>query len=150
MQYHIYQKDGFTISTNPLLLNVPYLHHYLSVKSYWAQNIPVEIVQKSIEGSCCFGLYQNEKQIGFARVITDFATYGYLCDVFVDEAFRGLGLSKWMMAVVHEHPQLQGFRNWALGTKDAHGLYEQFGYVMHPEPFRVMRKSNPDVYNNIL
>jgi GNAT superfamily N-acetyltransferase len=146
MEYHSYEKNGFTISTDPSLLDVIYLHHYLCNKSYWAQNIPLDIVKKSIEGSCCFGLYQNNVQIGFARVITDFATFGYLCDVFVDEAFRGLGLSKWMMAVVHDHPELQGFRNWTLGTKDAHGLYEQFGYIIHPEPGRVMRKTNPDVY----
>jgi len=144
-----FHKDGFYISTDPAILNVAYVHLYLSTQSYWAKNIPLEVLKKSIEGSCCFGVYHNNMQVGFARVITDYATFGYLCDVFIDEAFRGRGLSKWLMEVIHSHPKLQGFRTWMLGTKDAHGLYEQFGYMIHPEPGRVMRKNNPDVYNAI-
>ncbi|MES2774333.1 MAG: GNAT family N-acetyltransferase [Bacteroidota bacterium] len=148
MEHLSFHKNDYLISTDPALLNQEYIHHYLSTQSYWAENIPQDVVSRSIDGSCCFGMYQNDQQIGFARVVTDYATFGYLCDVFIDEAFRGRGLSKWMMEVIHNHPQLQGFRNWTLGTRDAHGLYEQFGYTVHPEPHRMMRKNDPDVYKS--
>ncbi|MEO7309772.1 MAG: GNAT family N-acetyltransferase [Chitinophagaceae bacterium] len=139
-------KDGFLITTDPALLHVEYIQHYLANESYWAQNIPIEVVRKSIAGSCCFGVYKDARQIGLARVVTDYASFGYLCDVFIDAAFRGLGLSKWLMEVIHSHQDLQGFRVWLLGTKDAHGLYAQFGYTQLPEPHRFMRRHNPDVY----
>lgn len=91
-------------------------------------------------------MYSPERQIGFARVITDKATFGYLADVFIDERLRGRGLSKWMMASLLSHPELQGFRNWMLGTRDAHGLYTQFGFTALDEPDRIMRKNDPEVY----
>jgi GNAT superfamily N-acetyltransferase len=140
MENDNYRKDGFLISTNKTLLDINYVHHYLSKESYWAQGVPYETVKRSIENSFCFGIYKDEKQIGFARVIADFATFAWLCDVFVDKNFRGFGLGKWMMETIHNHPKLQGFRVWMLGTKDAHGLYAQFGYGPHPEPHRIMRK----------
>jgi len=146
MEHPNFHKDQFTISANPALLDVPYIHQYLCYESYWAEGIPIAIVQKSIEGSFCFGVYKDAKQVGFARVVSDFATYGYLCDVFIDTAYRGLGLSKWLMEEIMNHPRLQGFRVWMLGTKDAHGLYAQFGFAPHPEPGRIMRKTNPDAY----
>ncbi len=141
MENDNYQKDGFIISTDKSLLDINYIHHYLSTESYWAQGIPYETVKRSIENSFCFGMYKNGKQIGFARVITDFATFAWLCDVFVNEDFRGLSLGKWLMETIHSHPTLQGFRAWMLGTKDAHGLYAQFGYGPLPEPHRIMRRT---------
>ena len=148
MNYYHCKKDPYTISTDPNLLDRKYIHEYLSNQSYWAQNIPFKTVSKSIDGSCCFGMYHGAKQIGFARVITDYATFGYLCDVFIDTTYRGRGLSKWLIESMDQHPLLQGFRNWALGTKDAHGLYEQFGYEPHPEPSRMMRRYNANAYKN--
>lgn len=142
-----YQKGAFTISTDHTKLNIPYIHQFL-IRSYWAEEIPIEIVIKSIEGSVCFGLYENHRQIGFARVVTDKATFGYLADVFVDEEYRSRGLSKWLMEVIMTHPELQGFRSWMLGTKDAHGLYAQFGFTPLNQPERIMRKNVPNIYKN--
>jgi N-acetylglutamate synthase-like GNAT family acetyltransferase len=142
----IWQKGSFIISTEKEKMDVAYIHHFLSTDSYWAENIPIEIVKKSIEGSVCFGVFEGDKQIGFARVVTDTATFGYLADVFIDEMYRGCGLSKWLMETIMSHPELQGFRTWLLGTKDAHGLYAQFGFKQLDEPDRIMRKSNANVY----
>ena len=139
------QKDSFTISTNKEKLNISYIHQFLA-QSYWAENIPIEIVQRSIEGAVCFGVYDVEQQIGFARVITDKATFAYLADVFIDERYRGRGLSKWLMKTIMSHPELQGFRNWFLGTRDAHGLYAQFGFRPLENPERIMRKNVPNIY----
>lgn len=138
-------KNEFSISTDKDKLDVTCIHNYLCNESYWAKNIPVEVVQKSIDGSCCFGLYVNDmashaalQQIGFARVITDHATFAYLADVFVLEAFRGKGLSKWLMEVIMAHPNLQGLRRWMLATQDAHGLYAQYGFSALDKPERIM------------
>jgi len=141
-----WHKNEFTISDEKNLLNKDYIHDFLSNKSYWAENIPEEIVRRSIEGSCCFGIYHNEKQVGFARVITDKATFGYLADVFIDEAYRRRGLAHWLMEVVMSHPELQGFRGWMLTTRDAHSLYAKFGFAPLENSQRVMRRSNLDVY----
>jgi len=120
----IWHNGKYHISDEKEKLNVAYIHNYLSKNSYWAANIPLEIVKRSIDGSVCFGIYDNDgAQIGFARVVTDKATFGYLADVFVDEQSRGKGLSKWLMEVVMNYPQFQGLRRWMLGTRDAHGLY---------------------------
>jgi N-acetylglutamate synthase-like GNAT family acetyltransferase len=142
----IWQKGSLFITTDKQKMDIDYIHRFLAKDSYWAENIPIEIVKKSIEGSMCFGVFESEKQIGFARVVTDKATFGYLADVFIDELYRGCGLSKWLMEIIMAHPELQGFRSWMLGTKDAHGLYAQFGFRTLDEPQRIMRKSNPDVY----
>lgn len=143
-------KNEFIISTDKSKLNVQFIHNYLSNESYWAKNIPAETVNKSIEGSFCFGLYVNEnkftaatkiyagRQIGFARVVTDHATFGYLADVFVIEEFRGKGLAKWMMEEIMDQPDLQGLRRWLLATKDAHGLYTKFGFLPLDKPERIM------------
>jgi GNAT superfamily N-acetyltransferase len=139
------QKENFFVSTDKSKLDIDYIHQFIS-HSYWASNIPIETLQRSIDGSMCFGLYDDEKQIGFARVITDKATFGYLADVFVDERYRGKGLGIWMMSVIMSHPDLQGFRNWMLGTRDAHGLYKKFGFTQLDQPERIMRKNNPEVY----
>lgn len=142
------RNGPYCISTNKTLLNMECIHNYLSNESYWAANISKEIVIRSIENSLCFGLYFDDTQIGFARVITDKATFAYLADVFVLKEYRGKGLSKWLMQVIHEHPELQTLRRWILGTRDAHGLYKQFGWTNFTEEVssRFMQKHNPDVY----
>ncbi len=142
------EKEGYSISTDPGKLDIPIIHQYLSEQSYWAQNIPLDVVERSVANSLCFGLYHHEKQVGFARLVTDKATFAYLADVFVLEEYRGKGLSKWMMAVIHSHPDLQGLRRWVLGTRDAHGLYEQFGWARLTEAqvYRFMQIIVPDIY----
>lgn len=138
-------KGEFTISKNKAKLNVPYIHEFLS-HSYWAENIPLTTVQKSIEGSVCFGVYHSNQQVGFARVITDNATFGYLADVFIDEKYRGLGLSKWLMETIMAHPDLQGFRSWQLATRDAHTLYAKFGFKPLENPDLFMRRHVENIY----
>jgi GNAT superfamily N-acetyltransferase len=128
----------FLISTDKSKLDIDVIHNYLSKESYWAKNVPLEIVQKEIKGSFCFGIYYQQKQIGFARVVSDAAVFAWLADVFVLQEFRGKGLSKWMMRFILSHPELQGLRRWMLGTKDAHGLYEQFGFKELEDPKRIM------------
>jgi N-acetylglutamate synthase-like GNAT family acetyltransferase len=118
------------------LLDIDVVHNYLSKESYWAPNVARQTVERSIEHSLCFGLYENNIQIGFARVITDKATFGYLADVFILEPYRGRGLSKWMVEVILAHPELQGLRRWLLVTRTAHGLYEQFGWKVMDEETR--------------
>lgn len=139
-------KDDFTITTSKDLIDVPYVHRFLS-RSYWAQDIPAEVVARSIEGSLCFSVLRQNNQVGFARVITDGATFAYLADVFIDEAFRGLGLSKWLMETIVAYPSLMGLRRFLLVTRDAHGLYEQFGFtpIAHPENFMSIHR--PGLYS---
>ncbi|MEN9685989.1 MAG: hypothetical protein RLZZ28_1775 [Bacteroidota bacterium] len=145
-----FEAAGFQISTDKAKLDTGVIHHYLSVHSYWAQSIPLGLVQTSIENSYCFGLFYREEQIGFARLVTDKATFAYLADVFVLPAFRGRGLSKWLIQTIHADPALQGLRRWMLATKDAHGLYAQFGWKPVPEEMagRFMQLHNPDLYQN--
>jgi GNAT superfamily N-acetyltransferase len=138
-------KDDYLISTDKNTLNIPFIHQFLS-HTYWAKGVPLETVARSIENSLCFGLYQGKKQIGFARVITDQATFAYLADVFVDEAHRGNGLSKWLVEVILQHPGLQNLRRFMLATLDAHSLYARFGFTPLPQPERIMQIHNPDVY----
>ena len=135
------EKDDFIISTDKLKLDIGSIHEYLFKEAYWCKNISLEIVKTSIHNSVCFGMYHQEKQIGFARVITDNATFGYLADVFIVNDYRGRGLSKWLMQCILSHPELQGFRSWLLGTRDAHGLYTQFGFKPLEHPERFMRYS---------
>lgn len=129
-----------TISTDKSLLNIPLIHHYLSTESYWAKNIPIEIVKTAIENSLCFGVYIDGQQMGFARLITDYATFGYLADVFVLADYRGKGYSKALMAEILAHPSLQGLRVWGLRTADAHGLYAQYGFSPLAKPERGMER----------
>lgn len=142
MKIYEVQQNEFCISTDKSKLDINIIHQYLSEESYWAKNIPVETVQRSIEGSLCFGLYVTEdsitRQVGFARVISDCATFAYLADVFVLEPYRGKGLSKWLMKTIMDCPGLQGLRRWLLATKDAHGLYLQFGFAALDKPERIM------------
>ena len=144
------RKAGYFVSTDETLLDIDVIHSFLSKESYWAMNIPREVVERSIPNSMCFGVYQGEEQIGFARVVTDKATFAYLADVFIIEEYRGKGLSKWLIEVIHAHPELQGLRRWLLGTKDAHGLYEQFGWVKFGEQQleRFMQKQDRVTYTS--
>ena len=138
----------YTLSTERSRLDVSLIHDYLSNISYWAKGRTAEVVQRSIDNSLCFGLYkssaaENEQQIGFARVVTDYATFAWLADVFVLERYRGQGLAKWLIEVIVSHPQLQCFRRWVLATKDAHELYRRFGFVELSEPAIWMERFVP-------
>ncbi len=138
-------KDDYCISTDKAKINVEYVHEFLR-HSYWAQNIPIDVVRRSIKGSLCFAVFYKEEQIGFARVITDEATFAYLADVFIDERFRGKGLSKWLVEIILQYPSLQGLRRFMLGTRDAHGLYEQFGFSTLTVTTPWMQIHWPNVY----
>src|SRR2546428_8173554 len=141
-------KGEFSITTDTKRLDIPFIHHFLSEKSYWATNIPITTVKRSIQNSLCFGVFHGAKQIGFARVISDFSTFAYLADVFIIEDERGKGLSKLLMEVISTHPDLQGLRRWVLATADAHKLYEQFGFVPLSKPERFMELHNPNPYSS--
>lgn len=140
-------EDGFIFSDDKNLVDVEAVHHYLSTQSYWAKNISFDLVAKSVANSLCFGIYKDQQQVGFARWITDNATFAYLCDVYVEAAFRGIGLSKKLMALMLFHPNLQGLRRYHLATLDAHGLYEQFGFKALENPERHMSIVFKDLYN---
>ncbi|TDH29290.1 N-acetyltransferase [Segetibacter sp. 3557_3] len=139
-----WQRNGFTIDTNKDQLDLNYIHEFLSTQSYWAEQIPFDIVRRSVEGSRCFGVYRNEKQVGFARLISDAATFAYLADVFIDASHRGQGLGKWLMEVILGHPDVQDVRGIMLGTKDAHSLYQKFGFTAIDDRF--MRLHFPNRY----
>lgn len=143
MRTEEYIKDNYLISTDKSKLDIDVIHGYLS-RSYWAEEIPVAIVKKGILNALCFGVYKGNQQIGFARVISDFATFAYLADVFILEEERGKGLSKWLMECILKHEQLQGLRNFCLLTKDAHSLYEQYGFknLEKPQNFMAIKKDN--------
>ncbi len=141
-----FHPAGFRISTDPAQLDLAVVHRFLAEDSYWARNIPLDTVARAVAHSLNFGLYApGGEQAGFARVVTDRATFAWLCDVFVLPAFRGQGLSKWLMEVVWAHPELQGLRRQLLATLDAHGLYEQFGFqpLAAPERYLEVRRANP-------
>ena len=138
-------KDDFTVTTDKRRIDVNYVHKFLT-HSYWAEGIPIETIQRSIEGSICFSAFHFDTQVGFARVITDEATFAYLADVFIDEKFRRKGLSKWMMEIITNYPSLQGLRRFILATRDAHGLYRQFGFQPLNNVDRWMQIHSPDVY----
>lgn len=123
-----YQRGDFTVSTNRDLLDVEVIHTFLSKEAYWSRGIPKELLLKSIRNSLCFGLYEREQQIGFARVITDYATYAAIYDVFVLKAYRNRGLGQWLMECLVSCPALQGLRSLTLGTADAHGFYKKVGF----------------------
>jgi GNAT superfamily N-acetyltransferase len=140
-----HRRGEFLISTDPKRIDLDIVHGFLT-NSYWAKGISRGIVDRSIENSLCFGIYDNEMQVGFARVISDFATFAYLADVFVLESHRRRGLSKWMMECIVGHPALQNLRRWVLLTRDAHGLYSQSGFTPLKSPERYMERHNAAVY----
>jgi GNAT superfamily N-acetyltransferase len=138
-------RGEFEISTDPARIDLVAVHAFLT-NSYWAAGIPLETVEHSIRNSLCFGIYRGNRQVGFARVITDRATFAYLGDVFVLPEYRGQDLSKWMMECIMAHPDLQGLRRWSLLTRDAHGLYRQFGFTELKSPQRWMERHDPEIY----
>ncbi len=145
MAFLSYQKDDFTVVTDPAKLDVAAIHGYLS-RAYWSEGIPRHTVEKAIANSLCFGLFRGEEQIGMARVVTDRATYAYLCDVYVLEEFRGEGLAVWLMECVMSHPDLQGLRRFSLATRDAHGSYKKFGFAELRKPQSQMEIVRHDIY----
>jgi N-acetylglutamate synthase-like GNAT family acetyltransferase len=144
MKTYEIHENGLSISDNPALLDRAFICNFLRERSYWARGVTREIVDRSVENSLCFGIYLNGKQIGFARVVTDFATFAWLADVFIVEEKRGQGFSKKLVAAVLAHPKLQELRRFMLGTKDAHGLYDRFGFkpLAQPERFMEIRSEN--------
>jgi GNAT superfamily N-acetyltransferase len=138
-------RGTFSISDDPARLDRDVIHRFLT-GSYWAKGIPREVVDRSIEGSLCFGAYDVAALVGFARVITDFATYAYVADVFVLESHRGKGLALWLMETIRAHPRLQGIRRWNLVTRDAHALYRKAGFRDAANPARYMEIVDRDIY----
>ncbi|HEY6328969.1 MAG TPA: GNAT family N-acetyltransferase [Blastocatellia bacterium] len=137
-----WQRGKYLISTDPNRLDVPLILDFLST-SYWAAGRSEETIRRAIDNSLPFGIYKGDRQVGFARVVTDYATIAWVADVFVLEEFRGVGLSKWLMEVIVTHRRLQGFRRWVLATKDAHGLYRKFGFDDLRKPERWMERHDP-------
>lgn len=137
-----YKRDSFIISDDPSKLDLDAICDFLS-RAYWAEKRPREVIEKSIRFSLNFGVYDGDRQVGFARVITDYATFAYLCDVFIHEEYRGHALGKWLMESILAHPNLQGLRRWSLATRDAHGLYKQFGFTELSNPASWMEKFDP-------
>jgi GNAT superfamily N-acetyltransferase len=136
-----WERDGFVITTDKNRLDVQFIHEFLSNTSYWATSRSLEQVERSIDNSLNFGLFKDDRQIGFARVVTDYATFAWLADVFIVDQYRGLGLGVWLIDVITSHPQLQGFRRWLLATRDAHELYRRFGFTEVTEPKRWMERT---------
>jgi GNAT superfamily N-acetyltransferase len=140
MEWH---KGEYTISDERGRLDLGVVHKFISEESYWGQGRPAEAVRRSVENSQPFGVYRGGEMVGFARVVTDYATFAWVADVFVVAEHRGRGLSKWLMGTILSHPDLQGFRRWVLATKDAHGLYRQFGFEELRRPERWMERPDP-------
>jgi len=150
MNIHLEETwNGFLFSTDKTRLDHGYVHDFLSTKSYWAKGVPRSVIDQSIANSLAFGIYENYKQVGFARIITDFATFAYLADVFIDESFRGRGLSKHLMEFIFAINGFAHLRRIMLGTKDAHSLYTKFGFKPLAVPERFMEIARPEIYNQI-
>jgi GNAT superfamily N-acetyltransferase len=141
-----WQRDDYLVTDEHERLDPAAIHAFLAGDSYWAAGISRTIVDRAIANSLCFGMFQGARQVGFARVVTDRATFGYLCDVFVDGAHRGAGLGKWLVECVLSHPDLQGLRRLSLMTRDAHGLYSAFGFKPLGDPSRYLEIHRPDIY----
>jgi len=139
------KNENFVIDTSKDKLQLDVIHGYLS-RSYWAKNIPLVIVEKAIKHSFCFGVYYFDKQVGYARLITDYCIFAHLADVFILEEYRGKGLSKWLMHEIVNHRDLRTLRRWSLSTADAHGLYKQFGFTALKKPDIHMEMHFPDTY----
>ena len=146
LEYRDHAFDGYLISTDKDLLQIEVVCRFLADESYWAMNRSREQTERAIKNSVCFGLYYGENLVGFARVVSDLATFAYLGDVFIVNEHRGKGLSKWLMRTIVEHPDLQGLRRWLLATRDAHGLYSQFGFDHLRFPERWMERAAPGAY----
>jgi GNAT superfamily N-acetyltransferase len=140
-----WKRNGLLVSTDPTKLDVDAIHAFLT-HAYWCEGIPREIVERAVQHSLCFGLYDGTVQVGLARVVTDYAVFAYLCDVYVLEGHRDRGLGKWLIECVMAHPQLQGLRRFNLATRDAHSLYAQFGFQPLRQPEAHMERHKPDIY----
>jgi GNAT superfamily N-acetyltransferase len=138
-----WRRGEYEISTDPARVDVEAVHAFLSGEAYWSPGVAREIVERAIANSLVFGIYRGSEQVGFARVVTDWATFAWICDVYVLNEHRGAGLGKWLMGVIVEHPDLQGLRRWLLATRDAHGLYAQYGFAELPDPTRFMIRRQP-------
>lgn len=141
-----FRNGEYEIDTDKRRLDLAAIHRFLSNESYWAANRSLEQTLTAIENSLCFGMYRGREQVGFARVITDKATFAYVGDVYILEPHRGKGLSKWLMQVIVDQPDLQGLRRWLLATRDAHGLYKQHGFDSLRFPERWMERTGDDAY----
>jgi GNAT superfamily N-acetyltransferase len=149
LENYRFEKGNFFVSTDKNLLDFDVIHGYLK-RSYWSENIPLEIVKNAAKHSITFGIYTYENaQVGYCRVVSDQSTFAYLCDVFVLEEYRGLGLSKFLMECIMGLPEFQNLRGWFLATNDAHGLYRQFGFDAPKFPEKLMQISKPDIYKNL-
>ena len=152
-QWQQWQQGDFEISTDPARLDLDVTHEFLSNEAYWSSGVPRDIVQRAVDASIVFGVYHRTAdgwaQVGMARVVSDRATFAWVCDVFVLESFRGHGLGKWLMEAVCSHPDLQNLRRFSLMTRDAHGLYEKFGFTCLADPKRYMEIGRPDIYKRI-
>jgi len=137
-----WSRRDYCISTDKDRLDMDLIYNFLTT-SYWATGRPVEVIERSIANSLAFGIYYHQRQVGFARVITDYATFAWVADVFDLDEFRGQGLGKWLMEVIISHPELQGFRRWVLATKDAHELYRKYGFQELKQPVRWMERHDP-------
>src|SRR5688572_22334382 len=140
------KRDGFVISTDRSRLDIEAVQDFLVQDSYWARERTPEQTRTAIENSICFGVYDGDRQVGFARVVSDCATFAYLGDVYIIREYRGQGLSKWLMETVISHPDLQGLRRWVLATRDAHSLYAKFGFMELVHPERWMERPAPNAY----
>jgi GNAT superfamily N-acetyltransferase len=143
MEWH---RGSYTISTDVSRFDLVRVHHHLASDAYWSPGIPFEVVAKAFQHSLAFGIFQGEEQVGWARLVTDRATFAYLADVYVLKAHRGAGLGQWLMEVILAHPELQGLRRWMLATRDAHSLYARYGFRPLAAPERFMERHFPDVY----
>jgi GNAT superfamily N-acetyltransferase len=143
-----YRRGDYVISTDQSRLDLNAIHDYLSNSSYWAVGRKLETVKRAVENSLSFGLYEHDRQIGFARVVTDYATFAWMADVFVLEPYQGRGLGTWLVEVILAHPELQGFRRWTLATKDAHDVYRRFGFSELKRPERWMERRDPNTQEN--
>jgi GNAT superfamily N-acetyltransferase len=140
-----WRRGEYEISTDPGRIDLDRTHRFLSEEAYWSPGVPRDVVSRAIDGSVVFGVYRGDKQVGMARAVTDKATFAWLCDVWIDSSERGKGLGKFLMECVKAHPDLQGLRRWMLATRDAHGLYAQYGFTpVQPGSFMEIR--DPDVY----
>lgn len=143
--HHLWSRGDYEISTDAARIDISMVHEFLT-NSYWATGIPLETVRRSIENSISFGVYHGQQQVGFARIISDQATFAYLADVFILPAYRGRGLSRWLMECIIAHTDLQGLRRWMLATQDAHGLYAKFGFTPIKNPDSWMEIHRLDVH----
>ena len=145
-QHQTWQRGDYEISTDPARIDLAVTHRFLSEEAYWSPGVPREIVERAIGNSIVFGIYKGGAQAGLARVVSDRATFAWICDVFVLPEHRGQGLGKWVMECITAHPELQGLRRMLLATRDAHGLYRQYGFTELPDPAKFMVRRDPEIH----